>query len=166
MYPIHDTDAQLLLATLIAAKRRPATLADIVAAAEFMGCPVTAPGAWATAFERFVTHGLLVPHGEGYTLTPIAVQLVEGLPKKAEADERVFLVRERLSAYKPVGEHAGIGIGAEQFVAALRDHALLAQQGGKNLLMPKPKRDDEDERGRPYGGRPGGGRLGNTRRRP
>ena len=43
MYPIHDTDAQLLLATLIAAKRRPAALADIVAAAEFMGFPVTAP---------------------------------------------------------------------------------------------------------------------------
>ena len=37
MYPIHGTDAQLLLATLIAAKRRPAALTDIVAAAEFMG---------------------------------------------------------------------------------------------------------------------------------
>ena len=166
MYPIHDTDAQLLLATLIAAKRRPAALADIVAAAEFMGFPVTAPAAWATAFERFVTHGLLAAVGEGYALTPAALQLVEGLPKKAEADERVFLVRERLAAYKPVGEHAGIGIGAEQFEAALRDHARLAQQGGKNLLMPKPKRDDEDVRRRPYGGRPGGGRFGNTRRRP
>ena len=52
MYPIHDTDAQLLLATLIAAKRRPATLQEIVAAAEFIGCPVTAPKAWETAFER------------------------------------------------------------------------------------------------------------------
>ena len=104
MYPIHDTDAQLLLATLIAAKRRPAALADIVAAAEFMGFPVAAPAAWATAFERFVTHGLLTAVGEGYALTPAAVQLVEGLPKKAEADERVFLVRERLAAYKPATE--------------------------------------------------------------
>ena len=51
MYPIHDTDAQLLLATLIAAKRRPAALTDIVAAAEFMGFPVTAPGAWATVLD-------------------------------------------------------------------------------------------------------------------
>ena len=78
MYPIHDTDAQLLLATLIAAKRRPAALTDIVAAAEFMGFPVTAPAAWATAFERFFTHGLLSADGEGYVLTPTAVQLVEG----------------------------------------------------------------------------------------
>ena len=166
MYPIHDTDAQLLLATLIAAKRRPAALADIVAAAEFMGFPVTAPAAWAVAFERFVTHGLLTTAGEGYVLTPLAVQLVEGLPRKAEADERVFLLRERLSAYKPATEHAAIAIGAEHFEAALREHARLAQQGGKNLLMPKPKREDEDVRRRPYGSRPGGGRFGNTRRRP
>lgn len=166
MYPIHDTDAQLLLATLIAAKRRPAALTDIVAAAEFMGFPVTAPGAWATAFARFVTHGLLSATGEGYVLTPAAVHLVEGLPRKAEADERVFLVRERLSAWKPAIEQAGVGIGAEQFEAALREHARLAQQGGKNLLMPKPKRDEEDERRRSYGRRPAGSRFGNTRRRP
>ena len=166
MYPIHDTDAQLLLATLIAAKRRPAALADIVAAAEFMGFPVTAPAAWATAFERFVTHGLLTAVREGYALTPAAVQLVEGLPKKAEADERVFLVRERLAAWKPAAEHAGIEISAAEFEAALQDHAKLAQQGGKNLLMPKPKRDEEDERRRPHGRRPAGNRFGNTRRRP
>lgn len=166
MYPIHDTDAQLLLATLIAAKRRPAALTDIVAAAEFMGFPVTAPGPWAAAFARFFTHGLLAADGEGYVLTPAAVQLVEGLPKKAEADERVFLVRERLAAWKPAGEHASVDIGAAQFEAALQDHAKLAKQGGKNLLMPKPKRDEEDERRRPYGRRPGGKRFGDARRRP
>lgn len=166
MYPIHDTDAQLLLATLIAAKRRPAALTDIVAAAEFMGFPVTAPGAWATAFERFLTHGLLAAVGEGYALTPAAVHLVEGLPRKAEADERVFLVRERLAAWKPAVEHAGTVISAAHFEAALQEHAKLAQQGGKNLLMPKPKRDEEDERRRPFGRRPAGNRFGNTRRRP
>jgi hypothetical protein len=171
MYPIHDTDAQLLLATLIAAKRRPAALTDIVAAAEFMGFPVTAPGAWATAFARFFTHGLLSATDAGYVLTPAAVELVKGLPKKAEADERVFLVRERLSAWKPAAEHAGvehagIGISAADFEAALQEHAKLAQQGGKNLLMPKPKRDEDDERRRPYGRRPAGSSFGKARRRP
>ena len=57
----------------------------------------------------------------------------------------MFLLRERLSAYKPATEHAAIAIGAEHFEAALREHARLAQQGGKNLLMPKPKRDDEED---------------------
>ena len=131
-----------------------------------MGFPVTAPGAWATAFQRFFTHGLLAAAGDGYVLTPAAVQLVGGLPRKAEADERVFLVRERLAAWKPTAEHAGVDISAAHFEAALQDHAKLAQQGGKNLLMPKPKRDDEDERRRPYGGRPAGKRFGNARRRP
>ncbi len=94
----------MLLATLIASKRRPAALAEIVAAAEFMGCPVTAPKAWASAFERFSTHGLLVAEGEGDVLTAVAQAMAGGLPKKAETDERVFLVREKLSAYKPLAE--------------------------------------------------------------
>jgi hypothetical protein len=109
------------------------------------------------------------------------VELVKGLPKKAEADERVFLVRERLSAWKPAAEHAGvehagvehagvehagIGMSAADFEAALQEHAKLAQQGGKNLLMPKPKRDEDDERRRPYGRRPAGSSFGKARRRP
>ncbi|MDV7400636.1 hypothetical protein RZS08_54980, partial [Arthrospira platensis SPKY1] len=61
------------------------------------------------------------------------MQLVEGLPKKAEADERVFLVRERLAAWKPAAEQAGVETSAEisaaNFEAALQEHAKLAQQG-------------------------------------
>ena len=132
MYPIHDTDAQLLLATLIAAKRRPAALTDIVAAAEFMGFPVTAPAAWATAFERFFTHGLLSADGEGYVLTPAAVQLVEGLPKKAEADERVFLVRERLAAMK--ADAATLAASSDSLLkaaATLQPALLRLEEEGK-----------------------------------
>jgi len=157
MYPIHDTDAQLLLATFTASKRRPAALAEIVAAAEFMGCPVTAPRAWASAFEQLSTHGLLVAAGDGYALAPAAQEMASGLPKKAESDERVFLVRERLSAYKAPAASAAVVVSEAQFEAALAAHAALAQQGGKNLLMPKPKRDDDDRPRRPQGRRPFGG---------
>ncbi len=52
-------------------------------------------------------------------------------------------------------------MSAEQFEAALAEHAALSQQGGKNLLMPKPKRDDDDRPRRPQGRRP----FGNARRR-
>ena len=52
----------------------------------------------------------------------------------------MFLVRRRLAAYKPATEHAPIEIGAGQFEPALRDHARLAQQGGKNPLMPAQAR--------------------------
>ncbi len=156
MYPIHDTDAQLLLATLIAAKRRPATLEEIIAAAEFMGCPVTAPKAWETAFERLSTHGLLVAEGEGFTLAPAAQTMATGLPKKAETDERVFLVREKLSLHKPTEKTAEIVVTTEQIDLALKAHAALAQQGGKNLLMPKPKREEDNRPRGPQARRPFG----------
>ena len=55
MYPINDIDAQLLLATLIAAKRRPAELVEIVAAADVLGCPVESGNLWAESFRRCAT---------------------------------------------------------------------------------------------------------------
>lgn len=159
MYPIHDIDAQLLLATLLASKRRPAELVEIVAAAELMGCPITACNLWAEAFRRFATHGLIVAaDGGGYALTPAAQALGAGLPKKADTEERVFLVREKLAAYKPAEKSSSIPVSWEQFEEALVAHAAVALQGGKNLLMPKPKVDEDDQRrrgpGRPFAGRP------------
>lgn len=163
MYPVHDIDAQLLLATLIAAKRRPAELAEIVAAAEFLGCPVTAPRAWADALRRATSHGLILATetatGPTCTLSPAAQTLIQGLPKKAETAERVFLTREKLAAYTPAEQSAEAPVSEEQFNEALKAHAALAAQGGKNLLMPKPKADPEDARRRGPGKRPfGGGR--------
>ena len=56
MYPTHDVDAQLLLATLIAAKRPPAELVELVAAAEFLGCPIKSASLWTAALKRAVSH--------------------------------------------------------------------------------------------------------------
>ncbi|WP_374266943.1 hypothetical protein [Zoogloea sp.] len=148
MYPINDIDAQLLLATLIASKRRPAELVEIVAAADVLGCPVTSGNLWAESFRRFATHDLMVAVDGGYALTPAAQALGEGLPKKADTAERVFLVRERLAEYAPADKTASIPVSAEQFEAAMAAHAANASQGGKNLLMPKPKQSEEEQRRR------------------
>lgn len=148
MYPINDIDAQLLLATLIASKRRPAELVEIVAAAELLGCPVTSGNLWAESFRRFATHDLMMAVDGGYALTPAAQALLSGLPRKAETPERVFLVRERLSAYMPGDKTASIPMSAEQMDAAMAAHAANARQGGRNLLMPKPKPSEEDEQRR------------------
>ena len=158
MYPINDVDAQLLLATLIAAKRRPADLVEIVAAAELLGCPVTSGNLWAESFRRFATHDLMATVDGGYTLTPAAQALGSGLPKKADTAERVFLVRERLSEYTPAEKTPSIVVSAEDFEAAMAAHAENAKQGGKNLLMPKPKQTEEEQRRR--GPRRFGGRGG------
>lgn len=148
MYPINDIDAQLLLATLIAAKRRPAELVEIVAAADVLGCPVTSGNLWAESFRRFATHDLMVAVDGRYALTPAAQALGEGLPKKADTAERVFLVRERLSEYTPAEKTASIPMSVEQMEAAMAAHAANAAQGGKNLLMPKPKLSEEEEQRR------------------
>jgi hypothetical protein len=159
MYPIHDIDAQLLLATLIAAKRRPAELVEIVAAAELLGCPITSASLWVEAFRRFATHGLIVEADGAYALTPRGQTLGEGLPKKAGTAERVFLVREKLSAYTPAEACPAIALSTEQLEHALRAHAAVALQGGKNLLMPRPKADDDERQRRGPGRRPfAGGR--------
>ena len=158
MYPINDIDAQLLLATLIATKRRPAELVEIVAAADLLGCPVTSGKLWAEAFRRFATHELIVAADGAYALTPAGQALAEGLPKKADTAERVFLVREKLAAYTPAEKSPSIPMSAEQFEEAMAAHAAFSRQGGKNLLMPKPPKDEDEQRRRGPGRRPFGGR--------
>lgn len=156
MYPTHDVDAQLLLATLIAAKRRPAELVELVAAAEFLGCPIKSASLWTAALKRAVSHGLIIVDGGAFTLTPAAQSVVAGLPKKADSEERIFLVRERLARYEPSAPGAELTLAEEQFEDALRTHASHARQGGANLLMPKPKPEESapPRRGgrRPYAG--------------
>lgn len=156
MYPIHDTDAQLLLATLFASKRRPAELVDIVAAAAVLGFPVSSASQWAEAFRRASSHDLIIGADGGYALSPAGQGLGAGLPKKADPDEQVFLVREKLAAYTPAQKVAALAVSAELFEQAIAAHAAIARQGGKNLLMPKPKLDEDELRRRAPGRRPFG----------
>ncbi|WP_234418987.1 hypothetical protein [Parazoarcus communis] len=153
MYPILDIDAQLLLATLFAAKRKPTELVGIVTAAELLDCPINSTNLWAESFRRLATHGLIVADGELYALTPAAQAMAEGLPKKADISERVFLVREKLSAYTPAEKSPSIPMTGAQFDEAIRAHKAITRQSGKNLLMPKPKLDDDQRRParRPFG---------------
>ncbi|MCK9261635.1 MAG: hypothetical protein PHG21_18245 [Azoarcus sp.] len=154
MYPILDIDAQLLLATLFAAKRKPTELVGIVTAAELLGCPINSTNLWAESFRRLVTHGLIVMENEAYAPTPAAQAMATGLPKKADISERVFLIREKLSAYTPAEKSPSIPMTGAQFDEAIRAHKAIAQQGGRNLLMPKPKVDDDQRRParRPFAG--------------
>ncbi|MBR0565741.1 hypothetical protein J5J83_06395 [Azoarcus sp. L1K30] len=148
MYPIHNIDAQLLLAVLLSAKRRPATLPDIVAAADLLGFQVAVPNQWGEAFRRLATHGLLLAADGGYLASDSAQGMARELPRKAEPDEQVFLLREKLSVYMPAEKSPSIPIGGAEFDEALRVQAALSKQGGKNLLMPKPKVDEDALRGR------------------
>ena len=161
MYPVQDIDALLLLSMLLATKRRPADLVEIIAATDLLDGGVGSEARWAEAFRRFATHGLIVEVDGRYALTPDGQQIVDKLPKKADTAERIFLVRERLAAYEPAAKHPSIVMSEAQVVEAVSAHKAAASQGGKNLLMPKPKvEDDVAPRRGPGGRRPMGRRRG------
>lgn len=146
MTPIHDVDALLLLATALSAKRRPAELVEIMAAIDLLQGNIPAEAKLSEAISRLAVHGLLVEAAGGIALTPEAQEIVEHLPKKAEAAERLFIIKERLAAYNARGEHATILLGVEQLKAAMQAHRAAGQSGAKNLLVPKPKPAEEVKR--------------------
>lgn len=139
MTPIHDVDVLLLLATALSSKRRPAALAEIIAAIDLLQGNIPAEAKLSEAIARLAVSGLLVELDGGIALTPAAQKIVEGLPGKADWAERLFIVRERLSDYRVGGEHGAILLGTEQLREALLAHRVAAAGAGRNLLVPRPK---------------------------
>ncbi len=139
MTPIHDVDALLLLATALSSKRRPAELLEIMAAIDLLHGNIPAEAKLSEAIARLAGCGLMIEAGSGLALTPDAQKMVERLPKKGDAAEHLFLVKDRLAAYTVKGEHAAVAIAEEALRAAMLAHRAAAAGAGKNLLVPKPK---------------------------
>lgn len=146
MHPIHDFDVLLLLATALSSKRRPAELVEIIAAADFIQEGIPAEAKIIEAFSRLAINGLIVEINGGFSLTPDAQKLVERLPKKADAAERIFIVRDNLSEYNAKAVHAPIVVTEEQLKAAIAAHKLAGESKVKNLLVPKPKPAEQVQR--------------------
>lgn len=146
MQTIHDVDVLLLLATLLAAKRKPAELQEIVAAIDLAQGNVPAAPKLCEAFARLAACGLLVAADGGYALTPDAQTIVTRLPKKAETAERLFLIKDRLSEYAPKGQHPVVSVAEADVNAAITAHRAAAATTAKNLLVPKPKPEPEKQR--------------------
>lgn len=141
MHPIHDVDVLLLMATALAAKRRPAELAEIMAAADLLHGSIPLDVDMAAAFLRLSQHGLLVEAAGGFTLTPAALTLMGGVRhrKKAETPERLLAIRQELAGYAPKAEGTAIQLATEQVSAAILAHRTFLKGPGRNMLVPKPK---------------------------
>lgn len=161
MHPVHDVDALLLLAMALSSKRRPAELAEIMAAADLIQGAIPAEAKLAEAFHRLSTHGLIGEEAGGFTLSADAQKIITGLPKKAEMAERVFDIKQRLAAHAVRGEHVAIVLTLEQLSAAIVAHRASGQGAGKNLLMPKPKTPETEKKRAGHWRKP----LGAARRR-
>ena len=146
MTPIHDIDALLLLATALSAKRRPADLPVLMAALDLVHGNIPGEAKLAEALARLAVNGLLLAGDGGIALSADAQKMVEDLPKKAETAERLFIIRDRLSAYVVRGTHPAIEVAAEELRAAMLAHRAAGEGGAKNLLVPKPKPVDSAKR--------------------
>lgn len=140
MHPIHDFDALLLLAVALAAKRRPASLQEIMAAADVLE-RVPPEAILAEAFNRLAANGLLQESEGAYRLSAAGEQSVSGIPAKATKEARIAQVTEYLQRHRARGEYAPIIITSVQYKAALAVHRAAAKSPVKNVLMPKPKKD-------------------------
>jgi len=146
MTPIHDIDALLLLATALSAKRRPAALVELMAAIDLLHGNIPAEAKLSEAIARLAVNGLLVEIDGGIALTPAAQKIVEGLPRKGDSAERLFIIKDRLSDYSVRGEHPPILLGSEQLKEALLAHRAADAGAGRNLLVPKPKPAEDIKR--------------------
>jgi hypothetical protein len=142
MHPVHDVDALLLLALGLSAKRRPAELVDIMAATDLIQEAIPADAKLIEAFERLSRHGLIVATESGYRLGEAAEKIIAGLPRKAEAAERLFIIKDELSVYAAPADQAPIVLVPADVAAALVAHKAAAASTAKNLLVPKPKAVD------------------------
>jgi hypothetical protein len=142
MHPVHDTDVVLLLATALAAKRRPAELVELVAAADLLAGAIPSEAKLADAFQRLSACGLICAVDENaYTLTPGAEKLMSGTRRKAATQERILNVKEKLAAFEAQDVFAAIALSAAQVRAAILAHRTAAKAPGRNLLLPKPPAD-------------------------
>lgn len=135
----HDVDAVILMATTLSSKRRPAQLVEIVAAADLIQGFVPFAEKLGGAIERLSGLGLIAATEDGFTLTPIAKEIMSRQPKKGSQEELIEAVRSDLSAYRPTEEGPVILLDEKQLEAAVRAHKTTRKDPGKNLLMPKPK---------------------------
>ncbi len=139
MYPIHDHDPLVLLATALAAKRRPAELLEIMAAIDLIQGNIPNEEKLSEAFVRLSQNGLLVERDGGVVLTPAAESQIQALPRKGEMAERLIALRSLLVAYSTAADGLAVVIPADQLRAAMLAHRAAAASAGKNLLVPKPK---------------------------
>ena len=141
MHPVYDTDVVLLMATALAAKRRPAELVELVAATDLLASAIPSEAKLADALQRLSACGLIRAVEDAYTLTPAAEKVMSGTRRKADTQERIVSIKEKLAAFEAQGDFAAIALTAAQVGAAIVAHRTAAKAPGKNLLLPKPQAD-------------------------
>ena len=138
MYPVHDVDAILLLALGLAAKRKPAELVEIVAAADLVNGAIPPEMKLSDAFSRLSAYGLIREQDGGYILSEDAQQMMASLRKKAETPERIYDLKESLADYHLQGQHQMLQVDPDQLLVAIQAYKK-ARSSERSWLIEKPK---------------------------
>jgi hypothetical protein len=138
---IPDADVLILMATALSAKRRPATLVEIVAAADLLQGAIPFVEKLGDAIRRLSTLGLINAVDGGFTLTPPGQKIMAEQPKRADTEELMVTVKSSLAGYAPKADFPPVLLAREELSAAILAHKTAKGSSGKNLLMPKPKLD-------------------------
>ena len=139
MDSVRDADAFLLMTLALASKRRPAELAEIMAAADLTHGAIPYRTELVDAFHELATHGLIQEVEGRYTLTADGQKIVAAQSRKAGTAALIAGIKEALYDYKPVGEHPPILLSELQLTDAIVAHRSAAAGAGRNLLVPKSR---------------------------
>ena len=115
-----DIDVVVLMATALSAKRRPAQLVEIVAAADLLQDFVPAGEKLAEAIHRLSSLGLIDAAEGGFALTQRGQEIVAKQPRKADPEQRMAAVKDSLAAYAAKGEYPAVLLTREQISAAMK----------------------------------------------
>jgi hypothetical protein len=141
MRPVHDADVTILMATTLSSKRRPAQLVEIVAAADLLQGAIPYVEKLGEAMRRLSAAGLIAATEGGFTVTPVALEMMVRQHKKAATEDVVIALKGHLAAYIPKQDYPSILLTEQQLGAAIQEYKVSRKTPGKNLLMPKPKVD-------------------------
>lgn len=139
MQSVRDVDAFLLLTLALASKRRPAELAEIMAAADLSHGAIPYRDELGDAFHQLATHGLIREVEGRFTLTQEGEVIIAKQQRKSGTSALVAGIRDSLLAHRGKDKHPPILVSEVQLADAIAAHRTSAQGAGKNLLMPSNK---------------------------
>lgn len=146
MPPFQDLDALMLLAMMLAAKRRPATLAEVIAALDLLEGGLPPQVQIGKSFARLSEAGLLHEQEGGFALTAAAEALVTGLKKKCDTAERIQVLRERLITHTQDIPATLIALTPKQLGDAVLAFRTAEKSSKRTLMAERPQPAEADKR--------------------
>lgn len=146
MPPFEDLDALMLLAMMLAAKRRPAALTEVIAALDLLEGGLPPQVQIGKSFARLSEAGLLREQEGGFALNAAAESLLTGLKKKSDTMARIKVLRERLANHTQEVPATPIALTPKALGDAVLAFRTAEKSSKHTLLAERPQPAEADKR--------------------